>query len=137
MLNQITFFNNYTTTDYIRFLIIVAGYILLRPRIMGMVKNYQTKQMIKRDREELEKAKANRAKGELEEPEDEKLASSIASGTGSGWGTAARSRANKQKKVLQSAIDKQEEMELVNESDEDIADLLVPEEEAHVFDKKN
>ncbi|AOW03748.1 hypothetical protein B0I72DRAFT_139834 [Yarrowia lipolytica] len=136
MLNQITFFNNYTTTDYIRFLIIVAGYILLRPRIMGMVKNYQTKQMIKREREELEKTRAARAKGELEEPEDEKVASSIASGSGSGWGTAARSRANKQKKVLQSAIDKQEEMELVNESDEEIADLLVPEEEAHIFDKK-
>lgn len=104
---------------------------------MGMVKNYQTKQMIKREREDQEKARAARAKGELEEPQDEKLATSMASASGSGWGTAARSRANKQKKVLQSAMEKQEEMDYVNESDEEIADLLVPEEEAHIFDKKN
>lgn len=137
MLNKITFFENYSATDYIRFLIIVAGYMLLRPRIMGMVKNYQTKQMVKREREELIKARAQRAKEELEGPVEEKTATSMASATGTGWGTAARSRAKKQKKQLESAAHKQEEMDMFDASDEDIADLLVPEEEAHIFDKKN
>ncbi|KAM0435226.1 hypothetical protein ACHAPT_003316 [Fusarium lateritium] len=113
-------FNDMTMQSWIRLVVIVGGYMLLRPYMMKFVTKGAVRKMEEED--EREKRKAQISPNELrglveEEPEiDEE-----GDGTGADWGQKARVR---QRTMLKELLEAEEQRRLEEEEDKDIADLL-------------
>ncbi|KAI8657505.1 hypothetical protein NCS57_01128700 [Fusarium keratoplasticum] len=113
-------FNNMTMQSWIRLVVIVGGYMLLRPYMMKFVTKGAVKKMEEEDEREQRKAQIspNELRGLVEEePEiDEE-----GDGTGADWGQKARVR---QRTMLKNLLEAEEQRRLEEEEDKDIADLL-------------
>ncbi|KAJ4187947.1 Hypothetical protein NCS54_01138300 [Fusarium falciforme] len=113
-------FNNMTMQSWIRLVVIVGGYMLLRPYMMKFVTKGAVKKMEEEDEREQRKAQIspNELRGLAEEePEiDEE-----GDGTGADWGQKARVR---QRTMLKNLLEAEEQRRLEEEEDKDIADLL-------------
>lgn len=113
-------FNNMTMQSWIRLIVIVGGYMLLRPYMMKFVTKGAVRKMEEED--EREKRKAQISPNELrglteEEPEIDE----DGDGTGADWGQKARVR---QRTMLKNLLEAEEQRRLEEEEDKDIADLL-------------
>jgi hypothetical protein len=119
-------FDNMTLQHWVRLVVIVGGYMLLRPQIMKFMGRYATQEMEKRDAMEKAAAKAKISPNELrsgkpavdEEDEDEYYEGE---GTGSDWGAKARTR---QRLMLKKLMEAEERRKQEEDDDKDIADLL-------------
>ncbi|RMJ04840.1 hypothetical protein BHE90_013498 [Fusarium euwallaceae] len=113
-------FNNMTMQSWIRLVVIVGGYMLLRPYMMKFVTKGAVRKMEEEDEREQRKAQIspNELRGLVEEePEiDEE-----GDGTGADWGQKARVR---QRTMLKNMLEAEEQRRLEEEEDKDIADLL-------------
>jgi biopolymer transport protein ExbB/TolQ len=117
-------------TRWLRLVVVVAAYLLLRPYIMKFMSHEQTAQFktqTKKDDDEREKvAKAkispNSIRGQVEIPDsgDEEGETIVVEGSEPQWGTKARKRTRRAMKEL---IEEQEKR-LEEEDMEDIKDLL-------------
>ncbi|SZF04638.1 unnamed protein product [Blumeria hordei] len=125
--------------DYIRIVIIVGGYLLLRPYLLKFAAKIQAKQYAKAADADVsatsDKLSPNRLRGtgavdltqsDSEDNENDRIAS------GADWGTKARKR---QKRAIKKILEEKEEKMLEAEGeidDKEIMDLLVDyEEEKH------
>ncbi|KAF5023808.1 hypothetical protein F66182_4116 [Fusarium sp. NRRL 66182] len=117
-------FNDMDTKSWIRLIVIVGGYMLLRPYFMKMVTKGAVKNMEKEDEREKEKERRkaqispNELRGIVEE-EDE--IDEEGDGTGADWGQKARVR---QRTFLKDLLEAEERLREEEEDDKDIADLL-------------
>ncbi|KAF4465858.1 trafficking PGA2 domain-containing [Fusarium albosuccineum] len=113
-------FNNMTMQSWIRLVVIVGGYMLLRPYMMKFVTKGAVRKMEEEDEKEKRKAQIspNELRGLIEEePEiDEE-----GDGTGADWGQKARVR---QRTMLKDLLEAEERRREEEEEDKDIADLL-------------
>ncbi|UPK94741.1 hypothetical protein LCI18_005676 [Fusarium solani-melongenae] len=113
-------FNNMTMQSWIRLVVIVGGYMLLRPYMMKFVTKGAVKKMEEQDEREQRKAQIspNELRGLVEEePEIDQEGD----GTGADWGQKARVR---QRTMLKNLLEAEEQRRLEEEEDKDIADLL-------------
>lgn len=113
-------FNNMTMQSWIRLVVIVGGYMLLRPYMMKFVTKGAVKKMEEQDEREQRKAQIspNELRGLVEEePEIDEQGD----GTGADWGQKARVR---QRTMLKNMLEAEEQRRLEEEEDKDIADLL-------------
>src|SRR5688572_16608049 len=107
-------FGNMTVHHWLRLVVIVGGYVLLRPQIMKFMGRNATKEMEKRDAMEQAAAKAKVSPNELrsgkpdvvEEDEDEYFEGQ---GTGADWGAKARTRQRLLLKKLMEAEEKKKQ----------------------------
>lgn len=111
-----------TLNSWLRLIVIVGGYMLLRPRALTFITRGAVKKMEEED--EREKARAQitpnelrGAKMQLQDQEDE----DVGDGTGADWGQKARLR---QREVLKQMLEAEERRREEEEEDKDIADLL-------------
>ncbi|KAH8173974.1 protein trafficking PGA2 domain-containing protein [Sarocladium implicatum] len=118
-------FTSMTMQHYLRLVVIIGGYILLRPQLLKFVGRGAAKQMEKRDAMEKAAAQAEISANQLrtgkavvEEDEDEYYEGQ---GTGADWGAKARTRQRLMLKKLMEAEERRKEEE---DEDKDIADLL-------------
>lgn len=116
-------FEGYTTKDYIRLVIIICAYVLLRNQYTRWRNHLEEKRQVaeskRKEEENVEETfKAERAKldGKLDDRAQE-------ASTGFGWGNNAKQRVYKRRKQFESQIRRQAEM-AQDDSDEEIADLL-------------
>ncbi len=111
--------------DWIRLIIIIGAYMLLRPYATKYLGKRQVEQMEEDDRKEKEKAKAklspNALRGEGNPYEDIDEYYDEAETTGAGWGEKARTR---QRVMLKKLLEAEERRREEEEDDKDIADLL-------------
>ena len=121
-------FGDMTLEQWIRIVIIVGAYLLLRPHIMKLMNRAHVNKMVRDDNKakaeispnELRGGKSHPmfgdAEGDDDEDEDEAQAS------GADWGAKARTR---QRAMLKQLMEAEERRRAEEESDEEIADLLV------------
>ncbi|KAL7936771.1 hypothetical protein V8C35DRAFT_296425 [Trichoderma chlorosporum] len=121
-------FNDMTTHGWLRLIMIVCTYLLIRPHVIKYSTKHAVKQLEKQDREDKAQAKEAVAKmspnelrglnagAELDVDADEG-----ADGTNADWGSKARVR---QRKTLRKILEAEERRRYEEESDEDIRDLL-------------
>ncbi|KAL6910899.1 trafficking PGA2 domain-containing protein [Trichoderma evansii] len=120
-------FSDMSSTGWLRLIMVVCTYLLIRPHII----KYSTKQAVKKleeqDVKDKEYAKEQVAKmspndlrglGSVEEDVD---ADEGADGSKADWGSKARVR---QRKVLRKILEAEEQRRYEEESDEDVRDLL-------------
>lgn len=111
-------FGNMTLQGWIRLVVIVGGYLLLRPYIM----KFAVKGAVKNLEEEDKKAKAQISPNELRGlVEDEPEIDEEGDGTGADWGQKARVR---QRTMLKELLEAEERRRAEEEDDKDIEDLL-------------
>ncbi|KAG9255356.1 trafficking PGA2-domain-containing protein [Emericellopsis atlantica] len=120
-------FNDMTLQQWLRLVVIVGAYLLLRPYVTTYLGKRQVESMEKQDKAEKEKAKIspNQLRGEEagpyeEEVDDDEAEAAEATGA-SGWGAKARTR---QRVMLKKMLEAEEKRRWEEEEDEDIADLL-------------
>ncbi|TAQ86723.1 hypothetical protein B7494_g4958 [Chlorociboria aeruginascens] len=121
-------FEGMTLQKYIRLVIIVGAYALLRPYLMKLGARAQTREHEKEvDPEEMEKAKAaispNSLRGQVEVPDDS--AESEGETTGADWGKKARRR---QRQVVRKILEQDEKLrreQQEDDEDKDIQEFLV------------
>ncbi|KAI6782961.1 Processing of GAS1 and ALP protein-like protein [Emericellopsis cladophorae] len=120
-------FNDMTIHQWLRLVVIVGAYLLLRPYVTTYLGKRQVESMEKQDKAEKEKAKIspNQLRGEKagpyeEEEHDDDDEGAEATGV-SGWGAKARTR---QRVMLKKMLEAEEKRRWEEEEDEDIADLL-------------
>jgi len=121
-------FNDMTIHQWLRLVVIVGAYLLIRPYVTTYLGKRQVGTMEKQDKAEKEKAKIspNQLRGEKagpyeeEEDDDDDEEGAEATGT-SGWGAKARTR---QRVMLKKMLEAEEKRRWEEEEDEDIADLL-------------
>lgn len=111
-----------TLNSWLRLIVIVGGYMLLRPRALTFITRGAVKKMEEEDEREKARAKITPnelrgAKMQLQEQEDE----DVGDGTGADWGQRARIR---QREVLKQMLEAEEKRREEEEEDKDIADLL-------------
>lgn len=114
-------FNNMTTQSWIRLIMIVGGYMLLRPYLMKFAAKGAVKQMEKEDAKSKAaqaKISPNELRGEVAQESEEE---EIGDGTGADWGAKARVR---QREVLQRLMAAEEKRREDEEDLKDIEDLL-------------
>ncbi|OTB07812.1 hypothetical protein M426DRAFT_317703 [Hypoxylon sp. CI-4A] len=122
-------FTSMTPKQWIRLVIIVGAYLLLRPYVIKMGAKYQEKQLEKQFKEEEERQaeiSPNQLRGEIGIPEDsDDDEEDQAETTSSDWGKKARKR---QRKMIRNLLDAEEKrlQELQeDEEDKDIEQYLV------------
>lgn len=116
-------YNNMTPKSWIRLIMIVGGYLLMRPYILkwtvkGAVKNME-------DADEKEKAQAamtpNELRGAKKQLEEHLEDDDEGDGTGADWGQKARVR---QRTLLKAMLEAEEQKRMEEEEDKDIAEFL-------------
>jgi hypothetical protein len=112
-------FSDYEAKHYLRLLIIVGAYLILRPYLVGVGERIQHRQL-NIAQQQLAEHRAQKAKEEQEELEAaEKFVSAESTGSEWGWGNNAKaSQSNKSSKPRT----KQDDDDMP--SDEDVSDLL-------------
>ncbi|KAF4967174.1 hypothetical protein FSARC_5246 [Fusarium sarcochroum] len=113
-------FESMDTKAWLRLVVIVGGYMLLRPIFMKIVTKGAVRKMEEED--EREKRKAQISPNELRGlAEDEPDIDEEGDGTGADWGQKARVR---QRTMLKDMLEAEERRREEEEDDKDIADLL-------------
>ncbi|KAI0897807.1 DUF1531-domain-containing protein [Annulohypoxylon nitens] len=121
-------FSSMTPKQWIRLVIIVGAYALLRPYIIKMGAKHQEKQLEKQFKEEEERQaqiSPNQLRGEIGIPDESDDDDEQGETTASDWGKKARKR---QRNVLKKMLDAEEKrlQELQeDEEDKDIEQYLV------------
>ncbi|KAI0881024.1 DUF1531-domain-containing protein [Annulohypoxylon maeteangense] len=121
-------FTSMTPKQWIRLVIIVGAYALLRPYIIKMGAKFQEKQMEKQFKEEEERQaeiSPNQLRGEIGLPEDSDDEDEQAETTASDWGKKARKRQRNMIKKLLDAEEKRLQELQEDEEDKDIEQYLV------------
>ncbi|KAF4972953.1 hypothetical protein FZEAL_9469 [Fusarium zealandicum] len=117
-------FNDMSMQSWIRLVVIVGGYMLLRPYAMKMITKGAVRKMEEEDEKEKEreKLKAQISPNELRGLADgEEDSDGEGEGTGTDWGQKARVR---QRTMLKDLLEAEERRREEEEEDKDIADLL-------------
>ncbi|KAI1462333.1 DUF1531-domain-containing protein [Annulohypoxylon moriforme] len=120
-------FTQMTAKEWIRLVIIVGAYALLRPYIIKMGAKHQEKQLEKQFKEEEERQaqiSPNQLRGEIGIPEDSDD-DEQAETTASDWGKKARKRQRNMIKKLLDAEEKRLQELQEDEEDKDIEQYLV------------
>lgn len=121
-------FDGYTIKDYIRLIIIIGAYVMFRHQYVlwrGRRYNNQQQEMDEKLKREAEEEALNEAKEKQLGPSAEKAAAAAAASSAEwGWGNTAKTKLTKRRKYQESLARRQAEMEQVDDSDEEIADLL-------------
>ncbi|KAI0021934.1 DUF1531-domain-containing protein [Xylariomycetidae sp. FL0641] len=117
-------FNQMTAQQWIRMVIIVGAYLLLRPYIMKLGMKQQEKQMEKnfKEQEEAEQKAAlspNQLRGKVDIPEDSDEEEE-AQTTASDWGKKARKR---QRNMIRKIVDEEEKRLAQLQEDEEDKDI--------------
>lgn len=121
-------FGDMSTHGWLRLIMAVCTYLLIRPHILKYSTKHAVKQLEKQD--ERDKAQAKEAVAKMSPNDLRGLNSSAeldvdadegADGTSADWGSKARVR---QRKVLRKLMEAEEQRRYEDESDEDIRDLL-------------
>lgn len=114
-------FNDISVHGWIRLIMIVGGYLLLRPWLMKASSKLGVKEMEKQ--EAKDKAKAKMSPNELrgQGPDEEEDEEEDAAATGADWGQKARIR---QREVLKRLIEAEEKRREEEDDLKDIEDLL-------------
>jgi hypothetical protein len=108
------------TKAWIRLIVIVGGYMLLRPLALKFITKGAVQKM--EDEDAKEKRKAQISPNELRGlAEDEPEIDEEGDGTGADWGQKARVR---QRTMLKDLLEAEERRREEEEDDKDIADLL-------------
>ena len=125
-------FENMTPEKWIRLVIIVGAYLLLRPYMMKLAGRNQLEQHVEEEQraEEEHKARlsANSLRGHVEIPDDsddDADAGADASATGPEWGKKARRRQRALIKKILTEHEKRLEEEQADEEDKDIEEFLL------------
>ncbi|KAM5342567.1 hypothetical protein ACJ41O_013533 [Fusarium nematophilum] len=111
-------FNNMTMQSWIRLVVIVGGYMLLRPYMMKIVTKGAVKKLEEQDRKEKAQISPNELRGLVEDEDD---IDEEGDGTGADWGQKARVR---QRTMLKNLLDAEERRRQEEWEDKDIEDLL-------------
>ncbi|CAH0053319.1 unnamed protein product [Clonostachys solani] len=126
-------FANMTIHGWIRLIVIVGGYMLLRPyalKYLGQRQFESMEEQERKDREEEEKRGAkispNQLRGQngavdLDEDEDEFFEEDEGKSSATRWGQKARIR---QRTMIKDLLEREERRRLEEEDDKDIEDLL-------------
>jgi hypothetical protein len=127
--NVIDTFGSLTIEKYIRLVVIVGAYMLLRPYVMKLGAKVQGREHEKEvDTEELEKAPAltaNGIRGQVEIPDDSDDEEGEGEATGADWGKKARRRQRQLvKKLLEAEEQRRRELQ-EDDEDKDIQEFLV------------
>ncbi|KAI1498216.1 DUF1531-domain-containing protein [Biscogniauxia marginata] len=126
-------FNSMTTQQWIRLIVVVGGYMLLRPYVIKMGANHQVKQLEKQHAEDEREAQAqlspNNLRGKIDIPEDSdeegEGEGEKASTSASDWGKKARKRQRNMIKQLLEVEEKRLQELQEDEEDKDIEKYLV------------
>ncbi|KAI1651675.1 DUF1531-domain-containing protein [Daldinia loculata] len=121
-------FTSMTAKEWIRLVIIVGAYALLRPYIIKLGAKHQEKQLEKQFAEEEAKQaeiSPNQLRGEVGIPEDSDDDEEQAETTASDWGKKARKRQRNMIKKLLDAEEKRLQELQEDEEDKDIEQYLV------------
>lgn len=115
-------FSSMDTKSWLRLVMIVGGYMLLRPYLLKLSTKVAMKKMEEQEQKDKAAAKAQISPNELrgiyeEEPEVD----AEGDGTGADWGQKARVR---QRVMLKQMIEQEEQRRLEEESDKELDDLL-------------
>lgn len=111
-------FSNVSLQGWIRLIVIVGGYMLLRPYVM----KFAAQNVVKNLEEDDKKAKAQISPNELRGIVDDDLEiDEEGDGTGADWGQKARVR---QRTMLKDLLEAEERRRAEEEDDKDIEDLL-------------
>lgn len=120
-------FTDMSTQGWLRLIMVVCTYLLIRPHIIKYSTKHAVKKLEEQDVKDKEFAKEQVAKmspndlrglGAVEEDVD---ADEGADGSKADWGSKARVR---QRKVLRKILEAEEQRRYEEESDEDVRDLL-------------
>jgi hypothetical protein len=115
-------FSSMDTKGWLRLVMIVGGYMLLRPYVLKLSTKVAVRKMEEQDAKEKAEAKAQISPNELRgvvghepdlDPEGD--------GTGADWGQKARVR---QRVMLKDMLEAEEQRRLDEESDKELDDLL-------------
>ena len=121
-------FQKMTVYDWLRLIIIVGGYLLLRDRLMGLVRYLQGKNLEKEmDTEELERLHRSEEslKDKVHIPDDTDSDSEDEGKKTTDWGKTARRR---QRRVIRAMLDQEEQRRKEldeDDEDKDIQEFLV------------
>lgn len=113
-------FQGYTIKDYIRLVIIIGAYVLIRKNYVFWRGRKHTQDQIDEDNLRAQEQRDQALKDEKAKFEESGEASTS---TNFAWGTSAKSRVTKRRKNFESQTRREAEMKQ-DDSDEDIADLL-------------
>ncbi|AMD19376.1 HBR475Cp [Eremothecium sinecaudum] len=102
---------------FMRLVIIIGGYALLRGHLQKYLSNRELKRKANIDEKEIAKKQLD----DLVEDPNQQVESST---TAFGWGEKTRERVRKQEKILQEQIEKLKQNQGNEDDDEDIEDLL-------------
>lgn len=120
-------FKDYTIKDYIRLVIIIGAYVLLRNQYTTWRTRLESKKQEEREKIEREQSATNKYEEERAKLED-KSASSSASGAGGEkfqWGQKATQKAYQRRKNFETQIRRQAEMMEEDESDKEIDEFMM------------
>ncbi|KAI2621715.1 DUF1531-domain-containing protein [Hypoxylon sp. NC1633] len=119
-------FTSMTPKQWIRLVMIVGAYMLMRPYLLKMGAKFQQKQMEKQFSEEEKQAEIspNQLRGQVDLPEDSDE-DDQAETTASDWGKKARKRQRNMIKKLLDAEEKRLQDLQEDEEDKDIEQYLV------------
>lgn len=119
---------NLTPKDYIRLLVIVGGYCLLRPYLIKLGGRFQAADHERElDGTEISSSAAvspDSLRGHVDIPDDSESEEEIGGATGTNWGGNARRR---QRKLIKSIVDAEEQLRAEEEeadSDKEIEEFL-------------
>ncbi|KAI9683203.1 MAG: hypothetical protein M1829_005994 [Trizodia sp. TS-e1964] len=123
-------FSRLTITDYIRLIVVVGGYCLLRPYLLQISGKFQANDHNRElDPDEMSSAAAlspGSLRGQITVPEDsDDDLNEDGKATGASWGREARRR---QRRVIKEILDAEEELlrqEQDDEEDKDIQEFLI------------
>ncbi|KAI1406440.1 DUF1531-domain-containing protein [Hypoxylon fuscum] len=121
-------FSSMTLQQWIRLVIIVGAYALLRPYLMKMGAKFQEKQMEKnfaKEEEEQAQISPNQLRGQAVEIPDDSDDDEQAESTATDWGKKARKRQRNMIKKMLDAEEKRLQELQEDEEDKDIEQYLV------------
>ncbi|KAI1491081.1 DUF1531-domain-containing protein [Biscogniauxia mediterranea] len=121
-------FTAMTTQQWIRLIVVVGGYMLLRPYIIKMGANHQVKQLEKQHAEEERQAQLspNDLRGKIRIPEDsDDEEEEGAQASAADWGKKARKRQRNMIKKMLDAEEKRLQELQEDEEDKDIEKYFV------------
>lgn len=113
--------NGMSAQGWLRLVIIVGGYMLLRPYLMKIVTKGAVKKMEEDDAREKAAISPNQLRGKVDIPgvdDEDELAGD---GSGTNWGSKARLR---QRHFLKTMLEAEERQKQEDDDDKDIEDLL-------------
>jgi Protein trafficking PGA2 len=122
-------FYNMTPEKYIRLIVIIGAYALLRPYLMKLGSKFQTKEHEKEvDPDEMAAAAAispNSLRGQVQVPEDSDEDEAEGQVTGADWGKKARRRQRQMVRRVLEAEEKLRREQQEDDEDKDIEEFLV------------